>query len=122
MSTHIAAAQARADQATADRERAERMLARTMRKLDRTYDPGLFPVAEAIKFRRWETLLEMPNPPAAFAKAHAAFRRAQRLEARARTATHRARFDIRPATGAAGGLVALTAGQVLEGLRERRAA
>jgi hypothetical protein len=98
--TPAALAQARADQATATREKAERALARVMRRIDKAFDPVVFPVAEAISFRRWESIMEMPNPPAAFAQAYSAFRRAQRLEARARNAAHVAKFDAVPAAPA----------------------
>lgn len=117
-----ALAQARATQATADRESAERTLARVMRRLDRTFDPVVFPVAEAITWRQWEGLLELRHPPAAFARAYSDYRRAQRLEMRARSAAHRARFEIRPPSGASGAPVALSAEAVIAGLRELRAA
>lgn len=122
MTTVLAASQARAAQTVADRQAAEQALAKAMRKIDPGYDRAIFPVAEAISFRCWESLLEMEHPPAGFAQAYTAFRRAQRLEARARSAVHRAQFEIQQPSGSAGAPVSLTAEEVLAGLQERRRA
>jgi hypothetical protein len=89
MSTHADALRAKAEQATADREAAERALLAVMASIDAR---PTIPIANGILPRRFEALLEGANPHRELTAAYGAFRRGQRLESRARSAAHRARF------------------------------
>jgi hypothetical protein len=89
MSTHLDAAQARADQATSDRTAAELVLRNAMVVADPSFNS---PVAQAIWHRKWEARFEdLRN--VALVTAYSAFRRAQRAETKARSALHRLRFE-----------------------------
>jgi hypothetical protein len=89
MSTILDAAIARAAQATADREAAEAELLEVMASIAPVPAIG---IVDGILPRRFEALLEGARPYWELSQAYSAFRRCQRLERRARSAAHRARF------------------------------
>jgi hypothetical protein len=120
--TPLQVAQARADQALATLRTAEKALAKALRQAGIVV-PWYATAAEVATWRVVESRLEHPDTAGSpLAHAHAAFRRAQRMEMRALSAAHRARFEIRPPSGASGAPTAMTADEVLAGLQERRRA
>jgi hypothetical protein len=127
MTTHLAAAQARAAQATADREVAEAELLEVMASIAPIPAIG---IVDGILPRRFEALLEGKRPYWELSQAYSAFRRCQRLEAKARSVACRARLDegqrttlVKPKTRTTRRhKVGLDAPEVMAGLREMRAA
>jgi hypothetical protein len=119
MSTYIAIAQGRAAQAIADREAAEQALHAVMAAID--LRPTL-PILDGILPRRFEMLLEGIAPHRELAIAYGTYRRAENAERKARAAADKAKFDAPPPAGASVASAAMTAAEVLEGIRQRRAA
>ena len=87
MTTPLALAQARLDQAIAQHEAAQQMLAAAMRAINPGFDA---PAAKAIVWRRWEARIEDPRSAGSpLALAYSAYRRAQNAESKARSAALR---------------------------------
>ena len=93
--TPVALAEARHAQAVADRETAERALLAVMASID---PRPTTPIIDGILPRRFEALLEGTRPHRELATAYSAFRRAQRVEAKARSAAYRAQWATSGAT------------------------
>lgn len=111
-----ALAQARLEQAIADRTAADEALAAAMRALEPTFSA---PVAEAIWWRAWESKFkDQRYTGTALAMAYASYRRAQRVESKARLAAYRIAPPASPKTASSG----LSADEVYAALMERRAA
>jgi hypothetical protein len=95
MTTHVVIAQARADQVTAHREAAEAELLAAMR----TVEPAFAGTVACMTDRRWESRLEGLRPCWELRRAHSAWRRAVRAEAKAHSAASRAQHDVKAASG-----------------------
>jgi hypothetical protein len=93
MTTHLAAAEARHQQAVAALADAEAELLAAMRVIY----PAHATSVEAMADRRFEALLEGRQPFWELAQAFGTYRRAQRAEAKARSAAYRAKFAAVPA-------------------------
>jgi hypothetical protein len=93
MTTLLAAAQARHQQAASSLAAAEAELLAAMRAVE----PDFTGTVEAMQDRRWEARLEGIRPLWELAQAYGAFRRAQRAEAKARSAVCRAKLAAMPA-------------------------
>jgi hypothetical protein len=92
MTTHLGAARARHQQALADLQAAEVELLAAMKAIE----PTFVGTVANMRDRRWESRLEGTKPFWELAQAHSAWKRAQRQEARARSAAHRASFAPPP--------------------------
>jgi hypothetical protein len=90
--TPLVLAQARHQQAIATLAAAETELLACMRAIE----PAFTGTVSAMQDRRWESKLEGPRPYWELATAYGAYRRAQRAEAKARSAAHRARLAPAP--------------------------
>jgi hypothetical protein len=93
MTTHLALAQARLEQATADLRAAEAELLAAMKAVE----PRFAGTVDAMQDRRWESRLEGLRPCWELAVAYGAYRRAVRLEVKARSSAHRAERGLVPA-------------------------
>jgi hypothetical protein len=98
MTTPAALAQARADQATAARVAAGKLLQQLLRADGVRFPRGLA-LADLVHARAVEARIEHPACPHDLAQAYAAYRRAQNAERKAVSAAHRARLeaDTKPA-------------------------
>jgi len=85
-------ARARADQAAADLTAAAAELLAAMLAVE----PNFTGTVEAMQDRRWEARLEGQRPLWELGQAYSAWRRAQRLEAKARSAAYRAALPLPP--------------------------
>ena len=92
MTTHLAAAQARHTQAVADLVDTEAELLACMQAIESAFTG----TAAAMQDRRWEARLEGPRPMWELSQAWGAYKRAQRQEAKARSAAYRAAFAPPP--------------------------
>src|SRR5262245_41244574 len=97
MTTILALAEARLAQSAAAIEAAEAELLAVMTSIAPIPAIG---IVDGMLPRRFEALLEGAKPHRELAQAYSAFRRAQRAEAKARSAAHRAQFEPRPSVGA----------------------
>ena len=126
MTTPLDLARARHQQAVADLAEAEAELLTCMLVVE----PAFTGTVQAMHDRRWEGRLEGPRPLWELGQAYSAFRRAQRLEARARSAAYRAQLDEAQRTILAPAKakrprrhkVGLDTAEVTAGLREIRSA
>jgi hypothetical protein len=119
----LAAAAARSDLAEAVLQAAEFLLCQAMERLDPRFAGN---VAEAFRARRWEALLEGPRPDPFLAAAHAQWARARRQVSKLRSALHVAKLDAERHIGLSkpGASIAgpLSTEEVVDGLKELRAA
>jgi|RhiMetdeSRZDD1v2_1073273.scaffolds.fasta_scaffold835056_2 hypothetical protein len=86
MTTPLALARARHQQALADLQATEAELLAAMKAVE----SGFAGTVEAMADRRWESKLEGPRPYWELAAAFSAYKRARRVEAKTRSATYRA--------------------------------
>jgi hypothetical protein len=120
MSGHLDLLRLRCKQATVERVQAELALGEVMRSIEPSFSGS---VSEALLTRRWESRVEHPNAAnSPLALAWSAFAKARRLESRARRAALLARSEPGPAFVPSIGTAALTPAEVIEGIRELRAA
>lgn len=96
MTTALDAALARHAQTVADLAAAEQALVRVMARIDPAFPELGVAVAEAVTWWSFMARLESPSCPPALAKAHAAYKRAQRAEAKAKSAALRAQLPPAP--------------------------
>jgi hypothetical protein len=121
MSTHADVLRAKADAAAVTLASAEKAFSKALAVAGLSRPPWAS-VTEMAGWRCVESRLEGLTPDLALARAHSAFKRAERALAKARSAAHRARWDAPPASARIDAPAGLSGQEVLTGLQALRGA